>query len=561
MRERPAGSRRFGSPVSTFLSAPALERREPFERRFRAVRAVAARRRNSRCGKGRHSREHRASRDRPCRVMPVCPASIAPSPIAGVRDSDLSGERPLRPTVVEPARPACPQRTSAGRRPRCGRSGRGCRSWSPPDDRLPSVARSMRCSRRSRRRRRSRTVPICGTFRCPRRPRRTRSRLRRGRLPSGACSGRPTALVVEADVRVEPRSRGDPAVLRADERAGRLSRFGSMRASEPTIAYGPTETPGATRAAFSTIAVGWTPGRADRRGNALARIAARAAEGSETSMTVRPGNGPADRENHPGGRSDRCRLGGRESATKERSRGPALSSDLTPSTTKDSSPTRRPPQTEASSATGAAAGSLAIRLLLLRSRGRRRRGRLGVGLRGCRDRGVELLDHGVGNVDARVRVEQAALELVEDEAVAQLLRDRLDDREDPALELAELLALELLELALGVVLEALEVQRLGLVVLLDLLLASSESDLPWSWIFFSRSRRSVWRFTRSSCLADWIFWIRARLSLPTADSWTMRWTSMTPTFWAVAGRASRAAAATAPATINRFPIIYVTPFS
>src|SRR5271169_2134013 len=61
-------------------------------------------------------------------------------------------------------------------------------------------------------------------------------------------------------------------------------------------------------------------------------------------------------------------------------------------------------------------------------------------------------------------------------------------------------------------------------------MASSDRDLPWSWIFCSMSRSSFWRFCRSSCLACWTFWTRARLSLPMADSWTIFWTSITPIF-------------------------------
>src|SRR5664279_5594778 len=67
-------------------------------------------------------------------------------------------------------------------------------------------------------------------------------------------------------------------------------------------------------------------------------------------------------------------------------------------------------------------------------------------------------------------------------------------------------------------------------------MASSDRDFPWSWIFCSMSRSSFWRLARSSCLAAWTFWTRARLSLPTADSWTIFWTSITPIFTpAVAG--------------------------
>src|SRR5512143_328532 len=44
------------------------------------------------------------------------------------------------------------------------------------------------------------------------------------------------------------------------------------------------------------------------------------------------------------------------------------------------------------------------------------------------------------------------------------------------------------------------------------------------------SRSSFWRFCRSSCLACWTFWTRARLSLPMADSCTIFWTSITPIF-------------------------------
>ena len=80
---------------------------------------------------------------------------------------------------------------------------------------------------------------------------------------------------------------------------------------------------------------------------------------------------------------------------------------------------------------------------------------------------VEHLQNLVGDVDGIVGVDQAGLELVEDERVALLLADLIDHRKDAPLELGELLLLRGLELTIGVVLEALEGDRLLLVRLLE----------------------------------------------------------------------------------------------
>ena len=86
---------------------------------------------------------------------------------------------------------------------------------------------------------------------------------------------------------------------------------------------------------------------------------------------------------------------------------------------------------------------------------------------GHRDGRVEHLQDLVRDVDRIVGVDEAGLELVEDERVALLLADLVDDREDAPLELRELLLLGRLEVAVGVVLEALEGDRLLLVALLE----------------------------------------------------------------------------------------------
>src|SRR5450830_1058012 len=199
----------------------------------------------------------------------------------------------------------------------------------------------------------------------------------------------------------------------------------------------------------------------------------RAADGSGTSMTVRPASADADRARNAPAAETAARGSAGSSLTNESVSAPAPSSERTPESFRSPSPTTRPPQAVATSATE---NDATPGLLLRRGRGGRR-GRLGGGSRsGLRGRGrrrdlrVEPRDDGFRQVDGLVvGEEQPRVELVEDEGVALLARDFVDDGHDPLLELPELLALRLFHLALRVVLEALQIERFRLIVLLELL--------------------------------------------------------------------------------------------
>src|SRR5450759_1532277 len=204
----------------------------------------------------------------------------------------------------------------------------------------------------------------------------------------------------------------------------------------------------------------------------------RAADGSGTSMTVRPASADADRARNAPAAETAARGSAGSSLTNESVSAPAPSSERTPESFRSPSPTTRPPQAVATSATE---NDATPGLLLRCGRGGRlgggRRGVLGGGRRsGLRGRGrrrdlrVEPRDDGFRQVDGLiVGEEQPRVELVEDEGVALLARDFVDDGHDPLLELPELLALRLFHLALRVVLEALQIERFRLIVLLELL--------------------------------------------------------------------------------------------
>src|SRR5450759_2271025 len=204
-----------------------------------------------------------------------------------------------------------------------------------------------------------------------------------------------------------------------------------------------------------------------------------AVDGSETSITVRPGRAAADRARRAPAAEAAARESARSSFTNERASAPAPSRARTPTSRRSPSPTTRPPQAAATSATE----NDATPGLLLGSGGRCGLGSggrcgLGGGGRGglrrgrcsrSRDHRVELCDDGFSQVDGLViGEEQPRVELVEHEGVTLLARDLVDHGHDPLLEISELLALGLFQLALGVVLEALQVERLGLIVLLEL---------------------------------------------------------------------------------------------
>src|SRR5450830_591777 len=190
----------------------------------------------------------------------------------------------------------------------------------------------------------------------------------------------------------------------------------------------------------------------------------RAADGSGTSMTVRPASADADRARNAPAAETAARGSAGSSLTNESVSAPAPSSERTPESFRSPSPTTRPPQAVATSATE---NDATPGLLLRRGRGGRR-GRRGGGRRG--ELRVEPRDDGFRQVDGLVvGEEQPRVELVEDEGVALLTRDFVDDGHDPLLELPELLALRLFHLALRVVLEALQIERFRLIVLLELL--------------------------------------------------------------------------------------------
>src|SRR5450759_2271026 len=204
-----------------------------------------------------------------------------------------------------------------------------------------------------------------------------------------------------------------------------------------------------------------------------------AVDGSETSITVRPGRAAADRARRAPAAEAAARESARSSFTNERASAPAPSKARTPTSRRSPSPTTLPPQAAATSATE----NDATPGLLLVSGGRCGLGSggrcgLGGGRRGglrrgrcsrSRDHRVELRDDGFSQVDGLViGEEQSRVELVEHEGVTLLACDFVDHGHDPFLEISELLALGLFQLALGVVLEALQVERLGLIVLLEL---------------------------------------------------------------------------------------------
>src|SRR5450759_4000189 len=188
-----------------------------------------------------------------------------------------------------------------------------------------------------------------------------------------------------------------------------------------------------------------------------------AVDGSETSITVRPGRAAADRARRAPAAEAAARESARSSFTNERASAPAPSRARTPTSRRSPSPTTRPPQAAATSATE---NDATPGLLLGSGRcGGLRRGRCSR----SRDRRVELCDDGFSQVDGLViGEEQPRIELVEHEGVTLLARDLVDHGHDPFLEISELLALGFFQLALGVVLEALQVERLGLIVLLEL---------------------------------------------------------------------------------------------
>src|SRR5664280_300551 len=209
------------------------------------------------------------------------------------------------------------------------------------------------------------------------------------------------------------------------------------------------------------------PGRGIRAGWNRRSTRMRAADGSRTSMTVRPRSADAERARNAPAAETAARGSAGSSLTNESMSAPAPSSERTPKSLRSPSPTTRPPQAAANSATESDATP---GLLLRRGRGGRRGGLRG---RWCGRRGdlrVELRDDGLRQVDGLVvGEEQPRVELVEDEGVALLARDLVDDRHDPLLELPKLLALRLFQLALRVVLEALQIERFRLIVLLELL--------------------------------------------------------------------------------------------
>src|SRR5271169_6692643 len=225
-------------------------------------------------------------------------------------------------------------------------------------------------------------------------------------------------------------------------------------------------------------AVTWMPGRGLRAGWNRRSTTTSAADGSGTSITVRPGSADADRARNAPAAETAARGSALSSLTNESMSAPAPSSERTPESLRSPSPTARPPQAAATSATekDATPG-----LLLRRGRGGCRdrlggsgRGR-GGGLRGRRcgrscDLRVEPRDDRLRQVDGLVvGEEQPRVELVENQGVALLARDLVDHRHDPLLELPELFSLRLLQLSLRVVLEALQVERFRLIVLLELL--------------------------------------------------------------------------------------------
>src|ERR1035437_6199527 len=196
-----------------------------------------------------------------------------------------------------------------------------------------------------------------------------------------------------------------------------------------------------------------------------------AVDASEPSIPVRPGRAAADRARRAAAAEAAARESARSSFTNERASAPAPSRARTPTSRRSPSPTTRPPQAAATSATE----NDATPGLLLGSGGRcgLGGGRCGGLRRGrcsrSRDHRVELCDDGFSQVDGLViGEEQPRIELVEHEGVTLLARDLVDHGHDPFLEISELLALGLFQLALGVVLEALQVERLGLIVLLEL---------------------------------------------------------------------------------------------
>src|SRR5262245_45947581 len=178
----------------------------------------------------------------------------------------------------------------------------------------------------------------------------------------------------------------------------------------------------------------------------------------------------------------------RSSTTQERSSGPAESRGATPVSRVAGSPATRPPTMRETSASvkptrgeregrrgrpGARVERFARATAIFDSRlprtlrllggsgrgslgsrgasGRSRRGRLG-----NRHGRVENLQDLVGDVYGIVGVDQARLELVEDDCEALLLADLVDHREDALLEIGELLLLSGFEIAVGVILEPLE---------------------------------------------------------------------------------------------------------
>jgi len=224
----------------------------------------------------------------------------------------------------------------------------------------------------------------------------------RGPCPSESPRVAHHDVIVEDDVGVQPNV---PAIRhrRRRRRAPRESPVLHLEPS-PITAYGPTSAPGATRARHRE-SQSVDSSRVERRGNACASTTASAAEGSGTSMTVRPER-PADLARSTPAAEAAAGLWLWSAA--KRGREAAFSSDRTPSTTAAPSPT------------SALAGSGQIG-------GRRRCGKVGhppLILRGgaagpawrrssrCRDGGVELLNHRVGDVDTRIRVKQSALNLL-----------------------------------------------------------------------------------------------------------------------------------------------------